>query len=154
MTTPPNPALEAAQRILDYWDIPSGRMPRAPHSQDEVMVARALIAYWETPATTQMNVKMKEDGHTPGPWIAAAGPSSIVGWPVVSRTGRSICRLTWFERASPAGEAEETKEETRANARLIAAAPIMFDYIKLMAANGDPDAIEIMESINREAREP
>ncbi|CAB4165140.1 hypothetical protein UFOVP833_30 [uncultured Caudovirales phage] len=59
---------------------------------------------------------------TQGTWIAAAGPSSIVGWPVVSSGGRSICRITWQERAVPAGEAEETKEETRANARLVAAA--------------------------------
>jgi len=37
-------AVEAARRILDYWDVPSGRMPRAPHSQDEVAVARALLS--------------------------------------------------------------------------------------------------------------
>jgi len=36
-------AVEAAKRILDYWDVPNGRMPRAPHSQDEVAVARALL---------------------------------------------------------------------------------------------------------------
>lgn len=39
-----HPAREAAQRILDYWDIPAGRMSRAPHSQDEVLVARALLS--------------------------------------------------------------------------------------------------------------
>lgn len=38
------PAREAALRILDYWDIPRGRMPRAPHSQDEVLVAQTLLA--------------------------------------------------------------------------------------------------------------
>lgn len=70
--------------------------------------------------------------HTPGPWIAAAGPSSVVGWPVVSQQGRSICSITWRERAVPAGEAEETKEETRANARLIAAAPDLLATLKAM----------------------
>ena len=66
--------------------------------------------------------------HTPGPWIAAAGPSSVVGWPVVSREGRSICRLTWLETNSPTEEV--FKEETRANARLIAAAPDLLAQLK------------------------
>ena len=77
--------------------------------------------------------------HTPGPWIAADGPSSVVGWPVVSQAGRSICRLTWFERASPAGEAEETKEETRANAHLIAATPDLYEALKAMFDRWEPD---------------
>ncbi len=33
----------AAERILDYWDAPSGRVPRSPHSQDEIAVARAYL---------------------------------------------------------------------------------------------------------------
>lgn len=37
-------AVEAAQRILDYWDIPNGRLPRAPHSKDEVEVARFVLS--------------------------------------------------------------------------------------------------------------
>lgn len=67
--------------------------------------------------------------HTPGPWVAAAGPSSIVGWPVVSRSGRSICRLTWLETNSPAEEV--FKEETRANGHLIAAAPDLLEALKM-----------------------
>lgn len=51
-------------------------------------------------------------GWTKGPWLAAAKPSSIVGWPVVAphATGRSVCSVT-------------VHDEAKANADLIAAAP-------------------------------
>lgn len=56
---------------------------------------------------------------TPGPWMAAARPSSIVGWPVVARPhGKSICSVSWLPGLPAAAEAE-----VRANARLISAAP-------------------------------
>ena len=32
-------------------------------------------------------------GHTPGPWMAAAKPSSVVGWPVV---GRMEALISWL----------------------------------------------------------
>ena len=35
---------------------------------------------------------------TPGPWLAAAKPSSVVGWPVVATgNGRSICSVTYSQ---------------------------------------------------------
>jgi len=51
--------------------------------------------------------------HTKGPWLAAARPSSFVGWPVVSPSdmGRSVCNVTTGH------------DQSEANARLIAAAP-------------------------------
>lgn len=51
---------------------------------------------------------------TAGPWLAAAKPSSIVGWPVVSPAagGRSICNVS-------------ANDDAQANAHLIAAAPDM-----------------------------
>jgi hypothetical protein len=58
---------------------------------------------------------------TPGPWIAASRPSSVVGLPIVSSPqGRSIASVTFFAL----GEAFELHDlESQANARLIAAAP-------------------------------
>lgn len=61
--------------------------------------------------------------HTPGPWVASSRNSSVVGWPIVGRNGRSICNLTMPPRAvsvTPAYEAE-----SQANAKLIEAAPDM-----------------------------
>ena len=87
-------------------------------------------------SSTVAEMRRLLEASTPGGWIAATGPSSIVGWPVVSRQGRSICRMTWVERAVPAGEAEETKAETRANAAFIAAAhndmPALLDALERM----------------------
>jgi hypothetical protein len=37
-------SIEAARRILDYWDISTGRIPRAPHARAEVEVARAYLS--------------------------------------------------------------------------------------------------------------
>jgi hypothetical protein len=61
--------------------------------------------------------------HTQGPWLAAAKPTSIVGWPVVSPAamGRSICSVT-------------VHDEAEANARLIAAAPELLEALKLYDA--------------------
>lgn len=58
--------------------------------------------------------------HTPGPWIASP-PSSTVGLGIVGPNGRVIADVShcMFEL--------ESDEEDRANARLIAAAPMLFD---------------------------
>jgi hypothetical protein len=65
--------------------------------------------------------------HTPGPWVASSRNSSVVGWPVVGRNGRSICNLT-MPRAVSVTPAYE--EESRANAHLIEAAPDMLAALK------------------------
>ena len=56
---------------------------------------------------------MSKPTHTPGPWIAAAGRSSIVGRPVVAPNamGRSVCNVHGAD------------EEAEANAHLIASSP-------------------------------
>lgn len=67
--------------------------------------------------------------HTRGPWIAR-----------------------YADRVTRADDTDGTKSiahiygclEQRANRNLIAAAPDMLAYCKLMAANGDPDAIELV----------
>lgn len=69
-----------------------------------------------------------ESAHTPGPWLAAAGPSSVVGWPVVATPiGRSICNVTWMPGLPPAVEIE-----CKANARLIAAAPDLLEALNAL----------------------
>jgi len=57
---------------------------------------------------------------TPGPWMMAAHPSSVVGWPVVKcgeGGGRSICSLSYL----PGNE--EVMAEARANGQAIEAVP-------------------------------
>lgn len=71
--------------------------------------------------------------HTKGPWMAAARPSSVVGWPVVSPAamGRSICNVTVGH------------EDSEDNARLIAAAPDLLEALK-----GCLDGLEILSRAN------
>ncbi len=76
-----------------------------------------------------------EQKSTPGPWMAAAGPSSIVGWPVVADGGRLICTIATppnnLQRiGKEAAGYEAFLNECGANALLIAAAPDMLIALK------------------------
>lgn len=95
---------------------------------------------------------MSESKHTPGPWRAAAKPSSIVGWPVTSETGRVVCDVNWQFRASFEKDVSgvEFNRTSEANARLIAAAPCVVeggsflldrldDFERVMEANEDTE---------------
>lgn len=84
------------------------------------------------PTTPTKGIKMKNTKHTPGPWyikgmtIRGAQISEVNGIHFVSVGGTYI---------PPNGE------EVEANARLIAAAPVLFDSAKLMLEfldNGTP----------------
>jgi hypothetical protein len=69
--------------------------------------------------TEKLDAAKLLEGTTPGNWLAAGGPSSVVGWPIVaSPSGRSIAGITWRP-----GLPAELEAEIGANARLIAAAP-------------------------------
>lgn len=73
--------------------------------------------------------------HTPGPWLAAASASSVVGWPVVSPAaqGRLICNVNYVRHSKidPAVPGDGAfNSESRANAALIAAAPDMYEALK------------------------
>lgn len=70
--------------------------------------------------------------HTPGPWMAAANPSSIVGWPVVAQPmGRMICDVAIAPKPSDLSDGEWSRHfvEVAANARLIAAAPDLLEVL-------------------------
>lgn len=71
-------------------------------------------------------------GHTPGPWIAAAFPSSIVGLPVVAQNGRSIASVTFFKLGP---EFSQHDRESQSNARLISAAPDLLEALKYAAVH-------------------
>ncbi|WP_303713333.1 hypothetical protein [Brevundimonas naejangsanensis] len=69
--------------------------------------------------------------HTPGKWLAAAKPSSVVGWPVVAAPmGQVICDVAIINKKPDHvsdGEFSAYYAQVEANARLIAAAPDLFE---------------------------
>lgn len=60
--------------------------------------------------------------HTPTPWVAAAKPSSIVGWPIVAQDGRLIANVNYVQHSNidpkVPGDAAFNRESA-ANAALI-----------------------------------
>lgn len=78
------------------------------------------------------------DAHTPGPWTLFYD----------SRYSSCIAEVGSFVVSAP-HEIHDWQNDAveEANARLIAAAPRMFDYIAARAADGDPEATQIMESL-------
>lgn len=70
--------------------------------------------------------------HTPGPWDCK--PSN---------------EYSWTYEIEPQGRrGSDNWQEAEANARLIAAAPTMYEYIILSASKGCATAKKIMEAIN------
>ena len=78
--------------------------------------------------------------HTPGPWHSEGYPR-YVGPTVVSPDG-PVCAISTgpLDRTLP-------RMPAAANARLIAAAPTMFDYLTLLASRGNDEAHEIIKKI-------
>lgn len=81
--------------------------------------------------------------HAPGPWRYEAdmdGDHAIWG------SNNTLLAVTdGWERSQY--QTPRTREEDEANARLIAAAPDLFDYIVKRANEGDADAQTILTSI-------
>lgn len=77
-----------------------------------------------------------ETKHTPGPWLMADKPSSVVGWPVVQQgTGRAICTLNYIQHTQidpkvPGDRAFNA--ESRANGQVIEASPDLLAACKLL----------------------
>lgn len=80
---------------------------------------------------------------TPGPWIAAAKPSSVVGWPVVSQTGRSICSINYVghSKIDPKVPGDWAfNQQSEANAQLIGMCDPAFiiELIEAVRARPEP----------------
>ena len=115
---------------------------------------------------------MSKQKHTPGPW-AVYYRAGGVGWPggivtesplydherpeVVPGEMWNRCmvarfHINDFDRLahvySDRSVSFATLPEHDANARLIAAAPRMYDRISLLATDGDAESIQIMEQIH------
>jgi hypothetical protein len=87
--------------------------------------------------------------HTPGPWLAAAKPSSVVGLPVVStKNGRSVASVTFFALGE---QFVNHDAESQANARLIAAAPDMLEALKALKYNQGNEAWKLADAALRKA---
>jgi hypothetical protein len=74
--------------------------------------------------------------HTPGPWLAASKPSSVVGWPVVGELGTLIADVSTMSFPG-----QPIPKEALANARLIAAAPELLEDGADLLASLDPDTL-------------
>ena len=100
-------------------------------------------------ASTEQQARIKrenaKDKHTPGPWVleewsfdyGATGDFSI--YPGTQKG----CRMPIACVQQPFNG-----KRTKANARLIAAAPTMYEFIVSSASNGCAEARKIMEAIN------
>ena len=85
--------------------------------------------------------------HTPGPW--KTGGFGNDGWRLI--LGPTTRFFHAFGEAHTTGVAavsvSDCEAEDLANARLIAAAPTMFDYLTLLASRGNDEAHEIIKKI-------
>ena len=104
------------------------------------------IARGEAQAITEATAAPRPS-HTPGPWEVGGKVGLYCDdvqitsnkEPVAIAVPRRSYEILSLARRSPA--------ELAANARLIAAAPTMFDYLTLLALRGDNEAHEIIKKI-------
>ena len=86
-----------------------------------------------------------EAKHTPGPWSVCEHSWCETSIRAPS-TDNALCRLDINHATEESQEADE--EQMAANARLIAAAPAMYEYIASSALNGCTEANKILEAIH------
>lgn len=86
--------------------------------------------------------------HTPGPWrVGVCGSTAGRNFSLLAKKKNgwvNILKSNNFHDSNT----RATTEEAEANARLIAAAPTMYEYIASSASNGCAEARKIMEAIN------
>lgn len=81
---------------------------------------------------------MSETKHTPGPWSYSRQSPRVI----------SLKRQHWEVGSLENMKGVAIAFRGEANARLIAAAPTMYDYIQIRAVSGDKDAAKILGEIN------
>ncbi len=81
--------------------------------------------------------------HTPGPWREQGN-----GTLLHPQSHRPLTTVR-IETSLGSFEILDETNEPDANARLIAAAPTMYDYLTLLASGGDDKAHEIISQISR-----
>lgn len=88
-------------------------------------------------------------GYTSGPWLLAAKPSSIVGWPIVApqAQGRLVCSINYADKAAFGGPQSGDRAfnaESEANGRLIEAAPeLLAELCRARAAIASLDEFDL-----------
>ena len=80
--------------------------------------------------------------HTPGPWAVVGNRTKYVEARLISGLIQEVAAC------GPTMADEGYGQQQEANARLIAAAPTMHEYIAKRADAGDNEAKQILESIN------
>lgn len=94
---------------------------------------------------------MSETKWTPGPWRYEldGGPDNDMRNAVLAEINDLWVAACYRSGTLPRDErSADAEREAEANARLIAAAPTMADYIKRQAANGCVEAAQLLEQIN------
>ena len=87
--------------------------------------------------------------HTPGPWELGNYDKSTV-WAVndFSTQRLQIANCKYLDQEFGEVIRDETRAEAEANARLIAAAPTMYEYIKKRSDEGCEQAQKIMQLLS------
>lgn len=85
---------------------------------------------------------------TPGPWLLRTAPTSAGLCHIVSAADWRGAFIYGDGLRKGVDDSLPKAQELAANARLIAAAPTMYEYIASSASNGCAEARKIMEAIN------
>lgn len=92
-----------------------------------------------------IHIELPASAHTPGPWYVHKD-KTIEILARSSREGQIMVPIAEvFGENHPSAVSDE---EAKANANLIAASPIMYDFIQMHALNGDKKAQDILSSIH------
>ena len=95
-----------------------------------------MNANHETESGSGERVSSTASAHSPSPWhVSPNKPSKTRGIDIIGPNMRSIVASVYFPHAS--WQSEEFRERARANARLIASAPVMLAALRQVLAYTD-----------------